>query len=212
MSFSHFVASEATSSDSKKSTVFLVWGPPGAGKSTLLGKYPSETIFKNIDDIVQFNCAPGNDTDKYWECRKNKNTVRMSKYLNHLAITQHKNLAIETTGNVYGAEWPEDLKKQGFSKVEVMCVFVNTVDKIWNRIQNRDQLSVDYNGLVETYLNSYYKNMEILLNDPNIDNVTIYDNSDDKIKLLVSKNGDSDEKVSVKSQVYREWFQSILES
>ena len=54
--------------------------------------------------------------------------------------------------------------------------------------------------------------MEILLNDHNIDNVTIYDNSDDKIKLLVSKNGDSDEKVSVKSQVYREWFQSILVS
>ena len=131
------------------------------------------------------------------------------KYLNHLATTQNKNLAIETTGNWYETSWSSDLLVQGFNKVEVMCVFVNSVDKIWHRIEKRDQLSVNYRSLLETYVNSYYTNMEKLLNDPNISNVTVYDNSEKEIKLLVSKNGDSNEKVSAKSQRYREWFQSI---
>ena len=192
----------------KPKIAILVWGPPGAGKSTLLGKYPSETIFKNTDDIVQFNCAPQN-TEEYWKCRKAKGTQQIDKYINHLATTQNKNLAIETTGNWYETSWSSDLVAQGFNKVEVMCVFVNSVDKIWHRIEKRDQLSVNYHSLLKTYSNSYYTNMEKLLNDPNISNVTVYDNSEKEIKLLVSKNGDYNEKVSAKSQIYREWFQSI---
>lgn len=190
----------------KKPIAFLVWGPPGAGKSTLLGKYPSETIFKNTDDIVQFNCAP-QTTDEYFKCRKAKGTQQIDKYLNHLATTQNKNLAIETTGNWYETSWSSDLVAQGFEKVEVMCVFVNSVDEIWRRIKKRDQLSVNYRSLLKTYSNSYYTNMEKLLNDPNISNVTVYDNSEE-LKLLVSKNGHSNGKVSDESQKYREWFQS----
>lgn len=88
-----------------------------------------------------------------------------------------------------------------------MCVFVNSVDEIWRRIKKRDQLSVNYRSLLKTYSNSYYTNMEKLLNDPNISNVTVYDNSEE-LKLLVSKNGHSNGKVSDESQKYREWFQS----
>lgn len=194
-----------------KSVAILVWGPPGAGKSTLLDKYPPETIFKNTDDIVQFNCNPTSQQE-YWACRKKNDTQQIDKYLNHLAIKQGKNLAIETTGNWYEPSWAADLKTQGFGKIRVMCVFVNLVDEIWRRIKNRDQLSVTYQGLLETYVNSYYKNMEKLLKDSNIDDVTIYDNSGEKLQVLATTEDDQSTTTSSlpkESQVYREWFTAL---
>ena len=111
-----------------------VLGPNGAGKSTLMDVYPPETIFKNIDDIVTFHFHPAS-SDEYWKARKSAETVATDKYLNHLATSQHKNLAIETTGNWYGSSWAADLLQQGFTKVIVLCVFVNSVDEIWKRVQ-----------------------------------------------------------------------------
>ena len=123
-------------------------------------------------------------------------------------------MAIETTGNWYEPSWVADLKTQGFGKIRVMCVFVNLVDEIWRRIKNRDQLSVTYQGLLETYVNSYYKNMEKLLKDPNIDDVTIYDNSGETLQVLATTGDDQSTTTSSlpkESQVYREWFTALTQ-
>ena len=197
----------------RDSVAFLVWGPPGAGKSTLIDVYPPETIFKNIDDIVTFHFHPAS-SDEYWKARKSAETVATEKYLNHLATSQHKNLAIETTGNWYGSSWAADLMQQGFTKVIVLCVFVNSVDEIWKRVQERDQLSVDYPTLVKTYSKAYYENMQLLLADEQIDNVFIFDNSTPTLHMLFAKHASNvnpfAEKVPAESEEYRQWLQKVV--
>ena len=174
--------------DKFKSTAYILWGPPGAGKSTLKDVYEENTILKNTDDIVGFVCNPQNQTE-YWECRKNEKTRSIDEYLNHLSVSQGKNIAIETTGGWYGkykankgklkdqdVTWAQELK-QKFSKVVVLVVYVNDVNTIWKRIQNRDQLSVTRMQLEETYSNSYKKNMLSLIQDKYVDDILVYDNS-----------------------------------
>lgn len=189
-------------------TAILLWGPPGAGKSTLVDEYPDETILKNTDDIVKFVCAPQTE-EQYWQCRKKKITKTVDKYLNHLATTQHKNLAIETTGNWYDNSWSQDLLTQGFGKVIVYCVFVNSVDILWDRIKNRDQLSVDYPRLLASYKNAYYDNMEKLLNDKNISEVKVYDNTEN-LSLLYSSKRVVEEGTppTGNSLAYKTWLES----
>ena len=136
--------------------------------------------------------------------------MEIDRYLNHLAIEQGKHLAIETMGNWYDPSWSKDLKKQGFKKVEVMCVYVNSADEIWRRVQARlertGQLTSDYQTFLQVYVNSYYTNMAKLLEDPNVDSVTIYDNSGKTPVLLAQKNKKIKTKAHKKSLVYRSWF------
>ena len=207
--------SKMTKSTSKKtlpeSTAFIVWGPPGAGKSTLIDVYPPETIFKNIDDIVNFHFHP-TTSNEYWKSRKAAETVATDKYLNHLAVSQHKNLAVETTGNWYGPSWAADLMRQGFDRVVVLCVFVNGVDEVWSRVRRRDQLSVDYPTLVDTYHKAYYENMQTLLADNQISNVIVFDNSTPTLQLLFAKHAQQVNPVAnsvpQKSEEYRQWLQT----
>lgn len=221
MSLRQFISSEPIfngGGEDVKPTAILVWGPPGAGKSTLLDQYPPETLFKNVDDIVQFHCQPNNSSE-YWVCRESPITRGTDKYLNHLATSQHKNLAIETTGNWYEPSWASDLLKQGFGRVEVMCVFVNSVDELWKRIQNRQQLSVNYQQLLSTYVKSYYTNMEALIKDDQISELRIFDNSKTetnnssrKTDLIYSKNMNvsfPNDTLPEMSQAYINWIRSI---
>lgn len=170
------------------STAYILWGPPGAGKSTLKNVYGENTILKNTDDIVQFVCDPQDQT-QYWECRDDEKTKFIGKYLNHLSAKQGKNIAIETTGKKYNTDkptWAQQLKTN-FSKVIVLVVYVNDVNTIWERIQGRDQLSVDKDELKETYIKSYRENMVSLIQDKYVDDIMVYDNSGEKPYLLVTK-------------------------
>ena len=173
--------------DKNNPTAYILWGPPGAGKSTLTNFFGGDTIFKNTDDIVKFVCNNPNEQKEYWECRKNEKVKYIDEYLNHLSATQGKNIAIETTGGWYGkykssrgklknheVTWAQELK-ENFSKVVVLVVYVNDVDILWERIQNRDQLSVTKKQLEETYNNSYNKNMLTLINDEFVDDILVYD-------------------------------------
>jgi shikimate kinase len=160
---------------------YIVWGPPGCGKSSLShdANYQCPTLFKNIDDIVKQNCKPEpTSEEEYWKCRKKKEILLIDKYLDHLAKTQKLNLAIETTGNQYDPSWARNLLKEGFTKVVIYVVYVNDLNTLWERVQRRNQLSVqNKEALKEIYQLSYNTNLKIILKDDVLDEVVVFDNS-----------------------------------
>ena len=88
------------------------------------------------------------------------------------------------------------------------------MDKLWTRVQRRDQLlTVDYPTLANTYHKAYYENMQTLLTDNQISNVFVYDNSTPTLQLLFAKHMKKDHSVAKnvppKSEEYRTWLQEV---
>ena len=209
-------------SDSNINT-YLIWGPPGSGKSTLQNKYPPNTIFKNLDDMVRFVCdyrIENNDSKKdlnYFECRNDPMRIQIDNYLDRLSIDQKKHVAIELTGNkLYNEEkWFQDIKKN-WNKIIVYCMFVNSTDKLWNRISSRNQDSIEKNQVQEHCINAYVSNMQKLIDSEYIDEIHIYDNSGVEPTFLcsmVKKDGKVDticksDNPLQKSKNYQQWFLS----